>query len=63
MGKVAEAYEDRCAIMTPEGEKLLDDIREEYESMSEKEKCLYYGISCSYGICDECDIHNERSGT
>ena len=31
-------------------------------NMSEKNKCLYYGISCSYGICDECEIHNKRSG-
>lgn len=60
MSKVAEYYSDRCATMTPEGERLLDEMREEYQNMTEKEKCLYYGIACSYGICDECDIA-ERS--
>ena len=60
MSRMAELYEERCATLTPEGEKHLDEFREEGANMSEKEKCLYYGIACSYGICDECDIA-ERS--
>lgn len=58
MSKVAEAYleKSRCLTLTPEGEKLLDNMREEYQNMSEKEKCMYYGIACSFGICDECEV-------
>lgn len=60
--EVAEAYleNERRLTLTPKGEKLLDNMREEYLNMSEKERCLYYGIACSFGICDECDIA-ERS--
>lgn len=55
MSKVAEAYEMyfREEILPPI--ELLDE-----SELSEKEKCLYYGISCSYGICSECDF-TERS--
>lgn len=56
----AEHYSDMCATMTPEYERHLDEMREEYQNMTEKEKCLNYGIACSFGICDECEVA-ERS--
>ena len=58
MSKVAEAYlnKDYEAKEPKRVSKRKPPI-----NMSEKNKCLYYGISCSYGICDECEVHNERS--
>lgn len=61
MSKVAEAY---CENMYPDkdskGVSLYDNYYKKMTELSEKEKCLYYGIACSYGICSECDIA-ERS--
>ena len=59
MSKVAEAYlnKDYEAEEPKRVSKRKPPI-----NMSEKDKCLYYGISCSYGICDECEMHNKRSG-
>ena len=59
MSKIKESLYE---CFTPEGLNLYEELRlqKELSELSEKEKCLYYGISCSYGICDECDIA-ERS--
>lgn len=60
MGKVAEAYmSEDYEVEKP---KRVSN-RKPPIGMSEKDKCKYYGISCSYGICDECNVHNERSRT
>ena len=58
MSKVAEAYLNKDYEVE---EPKRVSKRKPPINMSEKNKCLYYGISCSYGICDECEIHNERS--
>lgn len=60
MSRVAEAYLENKLILTPEGENSLNEMIEEISELSEKEKCLYYGIACSFGICDECELA-ERS--
>lgn len=52
MSKVAEYYYDLLSKSNYSEEVKNQDVSE----LSEKEKCLYYGISCSYGICSECDL-------
>ena len=59
MSKVAEAYLNNDYEV--EKPKRVSK-RKPPINMSDKNKCLYYGISCSYGICDECEIYNERGG-
>lgn len=42
--------------------EMEEDIVEKNEldidvsELTEKEKCQLLGISCSYGICDECEV-------
>lgn len=61
MSRTSELYHERLQEM---GEALVAGINvalsEDISEMTEKEKCLNYGISCSFGICDECDVA-ERS--
>lgn len=61
MSKVAEAYEESLyPDKDKEGVSLYDRFYEKMSELTEKDKCRFYGIACSYGICDECDIA-ERS--
>lgn len=55
MSKVAEAYlEELYPDKMSDGTTLYDDYTRMSE-LTEKEKCLYYGIPCTFGICDECN--------
>ena len=55
MSKVAEAYLDELyPDKMSDGTTLYDDYTRMSE-LTEKEKCLYYGIPCTFGICDECN--------
>ena len=55
MSKVREAYlEELYADKMSDGTTLYDDYTRMSE-LTEKEKCLYYGIPCTFGICDECN--------
>ena len=61
MSKMAEAYYDNFEKdKDSEGVSLYNKYYEEMSRLTEKEKCLYYGKACSFGICSECDIA-ERS--
>lgn len=50
MSIMASLYEMEEDIV--EKNELGIDISE----LTEKEKCQLLGISCSYGICDECEV-------
>lgn len=55
MSKVAEAYLDELyPDKMSDGTTLYDDYYARMSELTEKEKCLYYGIPCAFGICDEC---------
>ena len=55
MSKVAEAYlEELYPDKMSDGTTLYDNYTRMSE-LTEKEKCLYYGIPCTFGICDECN--------
>ena len=55
MSKVTEAYLDELyPDKMSDGTTLYDDYTRMSE-LTEKEKCLYYGIPCTFGICDECN--------
>ena len=55
MSKVAEAYlEELYPDNMSDGTTHYDKYTRMSE-LTEKEKCLYYGIPCTFGICDECN--------
>ena len=55
MSKVAEAYLDELYPDKMSGGTTLYDDYTRMSELTEKEKCLYYGIPCTFGICDECN--------
>lgn len=62
MSKVYEKYlesKNRESPLTNDVIRLAE-LEEELSESSEKESCLFYGIPCSFGICDECDIAERR---
>ena len=55
MSKVTEAYLDELyPDKMSDGTALYDDYTRMSE-LTEKEKCLYDGIPCTFGTCDECN--------
>ena len=55
MSKVAEACLDELYPDKMSDETTLYDDYTRMSELTEKEKCLYYGIPCTFGICDECN--------
>ena len=54
MSKMAEVcLEELYPDKASDGTTRYDNYTKMSE-LTEKEKCLYYGIPCTFGICDEC---------
>lgn len=57
MSKVAEVYNDMIELAREKEREVVSIVDEVNKDLyTEVERCRILGISCSFGICNECEL-------